>query len=202
MIIRRAKVDDAYEAAELICMAWQENAYMLTGSDSIDDAREVIETFFKQPKNVLSYQYADVAEDNDRIAGLVLSFPWDFVPRLNKPIIEELPEMYKSSRKDFEEKVIPMIKTKEANPDEYYVDSVAVYPEYRGRGIAGGLLNVAKIKSSTYGFDKMSLIVKPENVKAIALYKDNGYVVRDNLMLAGIKYLSMVNSIDQEKSLA
>lgn len=202
MIIRRAKIDDAYEAAELICMAWQENAYVLTGSTNKSEVREVIENFYKQPKNVLSYQYIDVAEGKNGIAGLVLSFPWEFAPRLSKPIIEELPEIYRASKEDFRDKVIPMIKTKEAKHDEYYVDSVAVYPEYRGHGIAGELLKVAKIKSSTYGFDKISLIVKPENKRAIALYENHGYAVRGNLTLAGIKYLSMIKSVDSKKALA
>ena len=202
MIIRRAKIDDAYEAVELICMAWQENAYVLAGSTNKIEVKEVIEKFFKQPKNALSYQYADVAEDKNGIAGLVLSFPWDFVPKLNKPIVEKLPGIYKSSREDFKNKVIPMIKTREAMPNEYYVDSVAVYPEYRGHGIASKLLKVAKIKSSTYGFDKMSLIVKPENKKAISLYKNHGYSVRGKLTLAGIKYLSMIKSVKSKKALA
>lgn len=85
---------------------------------------------------------------------------------------------------------------------EYYVDSVAVYPEYRRHGIAGELLKVAKIKSSTYGFDKISLIVKPENKRAIALYENHGYAVRGKLTLAGIKYLSMIKSVDSKKALA
>ncbi|HOJ11408.1 MAG TPA: N-acetyltransferase [Clostridiales bacterium] len=202
MIIRRAKIDDAYEAAELICMAWQESAYVLAGSSNKSEVMGVIENFFKQPKNSLSYQYIDVAEGKNGIAGLILSFPWDFTPRLNKPIIEELPDIYRSSQLDFKEKVIPMIKTKEAKPDEYYVDSVAVYPKYRGHGIADGLLKVAKIKSATYGFDKMSLIVKPENKRAISLYKKHGYTVRGKLTLGDKIYLSMVKSIDSEKALA
>lgn len=202
MIIRRAKIEDAHDAAELISMAWQESACVLAGTTNKSEVRGIIENFFKQPKNVLSYQYADVAEGKDGIAGLILSFPWDFSTRLNKPIVEELPEIYKSSEEDFKEKVIPMIKTKEAKSNEYYVDSVAVYPKYRGRGIAGKLLEVAKIKSSTYGFDKMSLIVKPENKAAITLYKNHGYAVRGNLSLAGKKYISMVKSKDKERALA
>lgn len=202
MIIRRAKIDDAHEAAELICMAWEEAAYVLAGTTNKLEVREVIENFFKQPKNVLSYQYIDVAEGKNGIAGLVLSFPWDFTTRLNKPIVEELPDIYKSSEENFKDKVIPMIKTIEAKPNEYYVDSVAVYPQYRGRGIAGELLKVAKIKSSTYGFDKISLIVKPGNKAAINLYKNHGYATRGYITLAGKKYLSMVKSVDQEKALA
>jgi ribosomal protein S18 acetylase RimI-like enzyme len=175
MIIRRAKIDDAHEAAELICMAWQENAYALTGSTNMAEVRRVIENYYKQPKNVLSYQYADVVEDKNGIAGLILSFPWEFVPRLSKPILEELPEKYGADHEKLTNNVISIINTKEAKSDEYYVDSIAVYPEYTGQGIANELLKVARIKSSTYGFDRMSLIVKPANKRAVTLYREHGY---------------------------
>jgi GNAT superfamily N-acetyltransferase len=202
MIIRRAKIDDAHEASELICMAWEESACVLAGSTKKSEVREIIKNFYKQPRNVLSYQYIDVAEGKNGILGLVLSFPWSFASRLNKPIVEELPEIYKSSKENFESRVIPMIKTKEAKSDEYYVDSISVYPKYRGKGIGDKLLKVAKIKSSTYGFNKMSLIVKPENKRAINLYKSNGYAVRGRVTLSGKKYLSMIKSINSERAMA
>lgn len=195
MVIRRAKIEDAEEAVDLICMAWQECAGVLAGTSNKAEIKSIVGNFYRQPRNVLSYQYIDVAEGENGIAGLVLSFPWDFSKRLNKPIIEKLPDIYQSNESDFNNKVIPMIKTNEAKPNEYYVDSIAVYPQYRGNGIASGLLNVAKMKSLTYRFNKMSLVVKPENKAAIGLYKKHGYAVRGNLKLAGRKYLSMVKSI-------
>lgn len=202
MIIRRAKIDDVHEAAELICMAWYENAHVpMDGTNKIE-VRQVIENFYKQPKNMLSYQYVDVAEDKNGIVGLILSYPWEFVPRLCKPIIEEMPKVYKTSQEDFNNKVIPMVKSKDKRFGEYYVDSIAVYPEYRRRGIAGELLKVAKIKSLTYGFDKIFLTVKLGNKKAVSLYKKRGYNVKKSISSAGFEYLSALKLIDSKKLLA
>ncbi|BAW28758.1 hypothetical protein MTHERMMSTA1_23230 [Methanosarcina thermophila MST-A1] len=44
--IRQAKIEDAEEAAELICMAWGECAYVLAGSNNQKDAQEVIKKFY------------------------------------------------------------------------------------------------------------------------------------------------------------
>ncbi|WP_292391537.1 GNAT family N-acetyltransferase [Methanosarcina sp. UBA5] len=197
MFIRRAKIEDANEASELICMAWEECAYVLAGSTNRTAVQEIIKKFYKQPDNILSYQNIDVAEGRNGIAGLVLSFPSDYFPRLKKLLVENLPKYYKSNAADFQRKVIPMLETKEAESGEYYIDSIAVYPQYRACGIGSKLLKVATLKSHKLGIYKTSLIVKPENKEALKLYKKNGYSVRGNLKHAGINFLSMVNAINR-----
>ena len=195
--IRQAKIEDAEEAAELICMAWGECAYVLAGSNNQKVAQEVIKKFYKQPDNILSYQNIYVAEVRNRIAGLILSFPSDHFPRLSKLLVEKLPKFYKSDAKDYQRKVVPMLKTKEAEPGEYYIDSLAVYPQYRACGIGSKLLKAATLKSHKLGISKISLIVKPENKGALKLYKKHGYSVRGKLKQAGTNFLSMVNLINQ-----
>lgn len=197
MDIRQAKIEDADEAAELICMAWGECAYVLAGSDNQKAAQDIIKKFYKQPDNILSYQNIHVAEGRNGIAGLVLSFPSDHFPRLSKLLVEKLPKFYKSDVEDYQGKVVPMLKTKEAEPGEYYIDSLAVYPQYRACGIGSRLLKVATLKSHKLGISKTSLIVKPENKGALKLYKKHGYSVRGKLKQAGTNFLSMVNPINQ-----
>ncbi|KKG12217.1 MULTISPECIES: GNAT family N-acetyltransferase [unclassified Methanosarcina] len=197
MFIRQAKIEDADEAAELICMAWEECAYVLVGSTNRKAVQEVIKKFYKQPDNILSYQNIDVAEGRNGIAGLVLSFPSDHFPRLNKLLVEKLPKLYKSNATDYRGKVIPMLKTKEAEPGEYYIDSLAVYPQYRACGVGSRLLKAATLKSHKLGISRTSLIVKPENTEALKLYKKHGYSVRGKLKQAGTNFVSMVNAINR-----
>ncbi len=199
MKIRRARIDDADKAANLICLAWEEVANVMAGSKNKKEVHDVIEKFYKQRKNILSYQYADVAENEGKVVGLLLSFPADFFPRLNKPIEKELPSIYKASSLRYKNRVIPMLQTKEAKQGEYYVDSLAVDPKYRATGIGSCLLEIAKQKSLTYGYKKMSLIVKTNNKSAFKLYKKKGYSVRGKLQMAGNNYLSMVKTISKKK---
>lgn len=200
VFIRQAKIEDADEAAELICMAWGECAYVLAGSTNRKAAQEIIKKFYKQPDNILSYQNIDVAEERNGIAGLVLSFPSDQFPHLRKLLVEKLPKFYKSNAMDYHGKVIPMLKTREAGPGEYYIDSLAVYPQYRACGVGSRLLKAAALKSSKLGISRTSLIVKPENKEALKLYKKHGYSVRGKLKQAGTNFLSMTNASNQTGS--
>lgn len=197
MFIRQARIEDADEAAELICMAWGECAHVLAGSTNRKAVQEVVKKFYKQPDNILSYQNIYVAEGRNGIAGLVLSFPSDNFTRLNKLLVEKLPKFYKSNPADYHRKVIPMLKTKEAEPGEYYIDSLAVYPQYRSCGVGSRLLKAATLKSHKLGISKTSLIVKPENKEALRLYERYGYSVRGKLKQAGTNFLSMVNVVNR-----
>lgn len=197
MFIRQARIEDADEAAELICMAWGECAHVLAGSTNRKAVQEVVKKFYKQPDNILSYQNIYVAEGRNGIAGLVLSFPSDNFTRLNKLLVEKLPTFYKSNTADYHRKVIPMLKTKEAEPGEYYIDSLAVYPQYRSCGVGSRLLKAATLKSHKLGISKTSLIVKPENKEALRLYEKYGYSVRGKLKQAGTNFLSMVNVVNR-----
>ena len=109
--------------------------------------------------------------------------------------MDKLPQIYNADLVNFQEKVLPMFKMEEAKPGEYYIDSLAVYPQYRACGVGSRLLKIANIKSYRYGLQKSSLIVKPENKVALKMYKKHGYQVRGKLKLAGVNYLSMVKVV-------
>ena len=196
MLFRQAKPEDADEAAELICMAWEECACVLAGTTNKKEIQEVIKVFYQQPNNILSYQNVDIAEGQNGVAGLVLSYPSDYYEQLYKFVAKKLPDIYQSDVTDFQSKVIPLFKTKEAKPGEFYIDSLAVYPQYQSCGVGSRLLKVAHLKSCKHGIKKTSLIVKLENKAALNLYKKHGYSIRGKLKKAENNYLSMANIIN------
>ncbi len=57
----------------------------------------------------------------------------------------------------------------------YHIDTVAVYPEYRGRGIARQLVGKAETEAASKGFNLMSLFVFEANRAARHLYESIGY---------------------------
>lgn len=195
MVIRRAKPEDAKSAARLISMAWEELAYTLAGCSNKAQVNNLLEMFFKMKGNRFSYQYVDVAEVDKKVAGMVLSFPADLSDKLNVPVEKKLPLYYKSTGDIYKCKVIPLIRSEEAMPGEYYIDAISVFPEFRNKGIGRNLLEVAKIKGKTYKMGKASLLVKVKNNKAQKLYKRLGYKSVDRLDLAGIDYIRMVKPL-------
>lgn len=63
----------------------------------------------------------------------------------------------------------------ETHPGEYYLDSMAVLPEYRGQGIATALLRDGIARAQAAGIPNVSMIVSPENPKAQQLYESLGF---------------------------
>ena len=59
--------------------------------------------------------------------------------------------------------------------DEWYIDNVAVLPEYRRLGVADALLGAfARFGEAHLAF--LTLEVRPSNAAAIALYEKHGFV--------------------------
>lgn len=63
----------------------------------------------------------------------------------------------------------------ETTSGEYYLDSMAVLPEYRGQGIATALLNDGIVRAQNANIPSVSMIVSPENPKAQQLYESLGF---------------------------
>ncbi len=59
--------------------------------------------------------------------------------------------------------------------DEGYITNVAVYPEYRGQGVAGQLLQVFCNFAEGNKLAFLTLEVRPSNEAALALYKKFGF---------------------------
>lgn len=85
----------------------------------------------------------------------------------------------------------------ETIPGELYVDSLGVFPAYRGRGVAQALLRSAIVKAGTCGL-RLGLIVEKENHPARALYESVGFRQVGETPFAGVLMDHMVVP-DKEK---
>ncbi len=78
----------------------------------------------------------------------------------------------------------------EAVPGEYYLDSLAVVPEYRGRGIGRALLQQGIGRGLALGL-KVTLAVDPVNTRAQRLYASLGFKPAGELFIFGHTYWKM-----------
>lgn len=62
--------------------------------------------------------------------------------------------------------------------NEYYLSSIAVYPEFRGLGVGTKLLSVIGRESEKTCNNKIILDVETNNKKAIKLYERLGYIIK------------------------
>lgn len=78
----------------------------------------------------------------------------------------------------------------EAVPGEYYIDSLAVLPAYRGQGIGRQLLQRAVAQGRALGL-KVTLAVEYDNARAQHLYRSLGFEPDGNLFIFGHDYQKM-----------
>lgn len=78
----------------------------------------------------------------------------------------------------------------EAVPGEYYLDSLAVLPEHRGRGIGRRLLQQGIARGQALGLT-VTLAVDPVNERAQRLYRSLGFDSDGELFIFGHTYWKM-----------
>ncbi|QOR34688.1 ribosomal protein S18-alanine N-acetyltransferase [Clostridium sp. 'deep sea'] len=61
--------------------------------------------------------------------------------------------------------------------DESHITTIAVDPNYQGKGYGNTMLNILFSKAVTNGATSITLEVRESNEKAINLYKKNGFLV-------------------------
>jgi ribosomal protein S18 acetylase RimI-like enzyme len=122
--------------------------------------------FFQAEENRLSYRNVLVAEEEGHIVGVIVVYHGRDAARLDLPIIERLQRLYSN----------PSISLdKEADEDEFYIDSLSVSSQYAGRGIGTALIEAAEQRARQLQYNKIALNVDEENERAHRLYNHLGY---------------------------
>ena len=137
-MIRSAVPEDAPEAIPLIVEAIGSIALVLTGTQVLREAIPILKQFFREPANRVSYENALVLEDSEAIAGpirkivgVTVSYDGSVARKLDEPL--EKAASLQSGLSDYQ---IPT----EAEPDEFYLDTVSVDPGCQGRGFGRQLI--------------------------------------------------------------
>jgi len=113
-----------------------------------------------------SYRNCVIAEVAGKVAGMLLTFAMPPADPLNKAVAPPFDGT----------DVFAPYKYLEA-PGTWYVCGVALYPEYRGRGIGGQLLEIARRQAREHGYGQISLVAFEQNSGAVRLYRRLGYRV-------------------------
>ena len=80
----------------------------------------------------------------------------------------------------------------EAAPGEYYLDSLAVIPQYRCRGIASALIQEMFRQRDEAGIPLATIAVDPENDTAYRLYLRSGFRPEGHINVFGTNYDRLV----------
>ena len=135
-------------------------------------------------ENVLySYKHALIAWMNEEPVGLCLCYDGADYHEMRIRTFAYFPES--NEEMDFEH------MEDESGPGEYYIDSLAVKPEYRGKGIAKALMK-KQIESGIEKGLKCTLLVDPDNPGAQKLYKSLGFEYSQDCYAFGQTFWKLV----------
>ena len=170
---RTATADDARNIAELVAISsdgvavieWQSEANKRKQCSALDVGAET----YRQPDGNYSYRHCLIAEVDDTVAGMLLTFPVsaDCAPRTDKSRPTERDSNVFAPYMYLEE------------PDSWYICGVALYPAYRGKGIGTQFMNMAELQAHDHGYAKLSLVAFEQNTGSVRLYQRLGFTIVD-----------------------
>ncbi|MCR4402037.1 MAG: GNAT family N-acetyltransferase [Firmicutes bacterium] len=187
--IRNARPDDSPIGAALLRMSFpsERAADAVFGLGDPDRARGALRAFFMRDANRFSYEFALVAEEGDRVVGMLLGYESRRVRRLNLNMAFQAPFVYglrRALRVAMSSGSL-LFAIPRPGPGEFYIERVAVLPAWRGRGIGTQLLEAAEKRAKAAGIGKCSLDVDIDNEAARRLYERLGYNLIRTYVLRG-----------------
>ncbi len=184
-MIRFARSTDASAVVPLLFQAMQEIACKLAGTEDMAVVRPLFEYFFQQEGNQYSYNNTLVFEEDGRIGGMITAYDGALLDALREPVLAHIRTVLRHS----------YIPEKETEAGEYYLDSIAVSEDSRGRGIGRQLIAAAMERAKQEGHRYAGLLVSEENPSAQRLYERLGFFVKGFREFAGGRYKHMVKEL-------
>lgn len=84
----------------------------------------------------------------------------------------------------------------ETGPGEYYIDSIALYPQYRGHGIALQLMQYLIDHARRSGFTRITLLCDSSASQKMSYYASLGFVPEYEMDTFGMTFTKMALTLD------
>lgn len=180
-MIRKATKRDK-DLSTLILNAIGEVANTLTGESKKEKILQTLDLYISMDINRLSYNNIYTYEVQNELSGLIIAYDSNRVSELDDPILKHL-----SSKNIFLNSF-----DRECFKDEFYIDTLSVFEKFQGRGIAKELFCFMEQRAKELRFEKLSLLVDVENLKALSLYEKIGFKKNTILQLSQHDYHHMI----------
>ncbi len=135
-----------------------------------------------------SYRNTIVREADGRVVACLVGYPLADEPAPS--VYDDLPAMF-----------VPLQQLEDLAAGTWYVNVLAVYPDYRGKGYGSDLLRIAERLAGGSRRNGLSIIVSDANIGARRLYERCGYrerakrgMVKDSWDNAGKKWILLMKS--------
>jgi ribosomal protein S18 acetylase RimI-like enzyme len=183
VIIRQAQVSDAASIAEGIY-----EAFLLPGSEVENQPNfhqqwiDTLTAICAQPDTQYSYTNTLVAEVDREIAGIMITVDGAIYRYQRERMFPQLKDLFNTAFGPGWEEM-----EDEAQIGELYVDSIAVFPAYRHRGIGTSMLLHAQQRAKELNIPQVTLAVEPTNA-AKKLYHELGFSYNRQITIFNEEY--------------
>ena len=161
---RRAGPDDAGAMADLVNFAGEGMpAYLWSrAAEPGQSAHDVGTARAKRDEGAFSWRNTIVRQGGERVSAALVGYP---IRKAADPAdYDDMPPMF-----------VPLQELEDLAKESWYVNVLAAYPEFRGRGYGSALLDIAHREAARTGCGGLSLIVSDANEGARRLYARKGY---------------------------
>lgn len=143
------------------------------------------------------------AADADKVAALVKDAYGQYVERIGRPpgpMTEDYQEVIGKRQVTVAESGEAMVGVIVLGATQvgFAVDNVAVHPSHRGRGLGGGLLQLAEAGARRAGFDSIYLYTHEKMIENLALYARIGYIEFERRPQGGFSLVFMSKRLSED----
>lgn len=165
--IRKANREEAKTIADLMFFAMKDIVFDFIGEQNEEKSKQFLSELIAQENNQYSYQNSWILEFENQIAGSFTIYNGEQLDELRQPVLDLLKDKYN--------RVIHPQDETEAG--EYYIDTIAIFPEFRGKGFGNSILDYIIEEFANKKGLTLGLLVDFTNPKAKKLYESKGFKV-------------------------
>ena len=168
ILVTNAAKHQAASIADLIMMAMTEECCLhFCGSGyGLADFRKMMVTLVEREDSQYSYRNTWVALDGEKVVGAAVSYDGADLHQLRRPFLANSLVLIGKDHSGMDD---------ETQAGELYLDSLAVLPAYRRRGIARRLIEVTCERALKLGLPCVGLLVDKTNPDAESCYVSAGF---------------------------
>lgn len=186
LVIRDAHPSDAPFLAECILAGMHLYDFEEIVNDDLANALENITQSEGREDTLYTYSRTRIAEVDGKPAGALLSYPGELYKELrDKTLREYWPSFFTQFNND----------ESETDSGEYYLDSLAVHPDFRRLGIGRALLEDRIKIGLSKGFTQIALVADAGMPHLIIIYQSIGFVPADHRNVFGTDFLRMIYTV-------
>ena len=192
MHIRPARAEDAAAIAPILLPVLEAMELPFLARHGLETTRTLLASAIAHPDYRYGYARGIVKILDGRIVGAAFGYPAEDEAQVDAPFAAVLQQ----HRLDPAHRLFTDL---EAFPDEWYLDTLAVAPQQRGRGIGAALLQALPEVALANGKNRIGLNVDEANPGARRLYRRLGYQTVGTRQLSGHRYEHMQKTLNHRK---